>query len=63
MNVYKLRIIKKYYIMTELMFLKELMIIIKQVHQKTSIFVTIGIFQIKGLNFDQMSVMSVMMYW
>ena len=33
----------KYYIMTELMFLKEL-ILIKEVHQKSAIFVTIGSF-------------------
>ena len=47
--------------MIELTFLKEL-ILIKQVHQKGVIFVTIGIFEIKGLSFNQMSSMYVMMY-
>ena len=50
-----------HYDMIELMFLKELMLI-RQVHQKNLIFVTIGIFQIKGLSFNRMSVMDIMMY-
>ena len=37
--------------MAELTFLKELMLI-KQVHQKSMIFVTIGIFLIKGFKFQ-----------
>ena len=37
--------------MIELKFLKELMLI-RQVHQKSVIFVTIGIFQIKGFKFQ-----------
>ena len=37
--------------MAELTFLKELMLI-KQVHQKRMIFVTIGIFLIKGFKFQ-----------
>ena len=37
--------------MAELTFLKELMLI-KQVHQKSMIFVTIGIFSIKGFKFQ-----------
>ena len=40
-----------YGIMIELMFLKELMLI-RQTNQKSAIFVTIGIFQIKGLSFN-----------
>ena len=47
--------------MIELMFLKELMLI-KQANQKSGIFVTIGIFQVKALNFNQMSAMAVMIY-
>ena len=42
--------------MIELTFLKELMLI-KQAIQKSSIFVTIGIFYIKTLSFNQMSAM------
>ena len=42
--------------MIELTFLKELMLI-KQAIQKSSIFVTIGIFYIKALSFNQMSAM------
>ena len=34
----------------------------KQVHQKSVIFVTIGIFLIKCLSFNQMSAIGVMMY-
>ena len=39
-----------YGIMIELMFLKELMLI-RRTNQKSAIFVTIGISQIKGLSF------------
>ena len=42
--------------MIELTFLKELMLK-RQANQKSVIFVTIGIFQIKGLRFYQMSAM------
>ena len=45
----------------ELSFLKELMLI-GEVNQKSTIFVTIGIFQIKALNFNQMSLIDVMIY-
>ena len=48
--------------MTELTFLKVLMLI-RQVHQKSVLFATIGIFQVKGLSFNQMSAMCVMMYY
>ena len=47
--------------MIELTFLKEL-ILIKQVHQKSAIFVTIGIFLKKGLNFKHMYVIDAMIY-
>ena len=43
------------------MFLKELMLI-KQVHQKSVIFVTIGIFEITLLSFNQISAIDVMIY-
>ena len=46
--------------MTELTFLKEL---IKPVHQKSVIFVTIGIFQIKGLSFKHMYAIDAMIYY
>ena len=49
------------YIMTELMFLNELMLL-RQEYQKSVIFVTIGIFQIKGLSFNQMFAIGAMMY-
>ena len=39
--------------MTELMFLNKFMLI-KQVYQESVIFVTIGIFYMKGLNFKHM---------
>ena len=45
----------------ELTFLKELMLI-KQVHQKSMIFVTFGISEIIVLSFNQMSVIDVMIY-
>ena len=45
--------------MTELMLLKKLTLITK-VNQKSAIFVTIGIFQLKGLSFNRMCVMDVM---
>ena len=44
--------------MTELTFLKELMFI-KQVYQKSAIFVAIGISKIRVLTFKQMSVVDV----
>ena len=40
-----------YGVMIELMFLKELMLI-RRTNQKSAIFVTIGISQIKGLSFN-----------
>ena len=36
--------------------------LVKQVHQKNVIFVTIGIFQIKFLSFSQMSAKDAMIY-
>ena len=48
--------------MIELTFRKELMVI-KQMHQKNVIFVTIGLFQIIVLSFNQMSVSGVMIYY
>ena len=45
----------------ELAFLKELMLI-KQVHQNSVIFVTIGIFEIIVLSFKQISAKDVMIY-
>ena len=47
--------------MTELTFLKELKVI-RQANQKSAIFVTIGIFKINGLNFNQMSEIDAMIY-
>ena len=47
--------------MIELKFLKEL-ILIKQVDQKSVIFVTIGISKILVLSFNQMSVIDLMIY-
>ena len=47
--------------MIELTFPKELMLT-KQVNQKSIIFVTIGIFKIKALNFNQMSAIDAMIY-
>ena len=38
------------------------MMLIKQVHQKSAIFVTIGIFQIKGLSFKLMHAIDAMIY-
>ena len=46
--------------MIEQIFLKELRLT-KQVHQKSAIFVTIGIF-LKGFSFNDMYAMAVMMY-
>ena len=43
------------------MFLKELMLI-RQVNQKSVIFVTISILYIKALRFNQMSAMDAMIY-
>ena len=48
--------------MIESMFLKEL-ILIKQVHYKSVVFVTTGIFGIKVLSFNQISAMGVMIYY
>ena len=45
--------------MIELMFLKELMLI-RQANQKIAIFVTIGIFQIKGFVFKHMCAIDAM---
>ena len=45
----------------ELAFLKKFMLI-KQVHQKSVIFVTTGIFQTKGLNFNHLYAIDVMIY-
>ena len=47
--------------MTKSNFSKEL-ILTKQVHKKSVIFVTIGIFQIKVLSFNQISAVPAMMY-
>ena len=47
--------------MIELTLLKEL-ILIKEVHQKSAIFVTIGILKIKSLIFNHMSAMDAMIY-
>ena len=47
--------------MTELTFLKELMLI-KQMHQKSIILVILGIFWIIVLRFNQMSGIGVMIY-
>ena len=58
MNVY---INYKNAIVIELTSLKEL-ILIKQVHQKSMIFVTIGIFLIIGLNFRHMYAIDVIIY-
>ena len=51
----------KCYIIIELTFLEEL-ILIKQVHQKNVIFVAIGIFWIKDLSFKSMSATNVIIY-
>ena len=45
----------------EFAFLKELMLI-KQLHQKSVIFITVGISYITVLCFNQMSVIAVMIY-
>ena len=47
--------------MIELTFLKEVMLI-KQLHQKSAMFVTIGISEIIVLNFNQVSVINAMIY-
>ena len=47
--------------MIELAFLKEF-ILIKQVHQKTAIFVTIGIFLNKAFSINHMYAIAVMIY-
>ena len=51
----------KCHLMIELAFLKEL-ILIRQANQKSAMFVTIGIFQIKALNFNQISALNIMIY-
>ena len=61
-NIFKgIFVYYKYYILIELTFLKELMLI-RQVHQNSVIFATIGIFYIKALTFNQMSAMDAMIY-
>ena len=52
---------KKCYIMIELTFLKELKLI-KQVHQKSVMFVTISISEIIDLSVNQMSAIDAMIY-
>ena len=47
--------------MIELTFLNELMLM-RQANQKNAILVTIHVFQIKDLNFNQMSTMDIMIY-
>ena len=47
--------------MIELTFLKELLLI-KQTNQNSVIFVTVDIFSIKVLNFNQMSAIDAMIY-
>ena len=51
----------KCYVIIELKFLKKLMLT-KQANQKSAIFVTIGVFYIKTLSFNQMSAMDAMIY-
>ena len=51
----------KCYILIELTFLKELMLI-KQVHQKSVLFATICISQISVLSFNQMSAKDVILF-
>ena len=51
----------KCYILQKLMFLKESMLI-KQAHQKSVMFLTIGISPIIVLSFNQISVIDVMVY-
>ena len=48
--------------MIELTFLKELMLT-KEINQKSVIFVTIAIFDIKVLSFKRMFATVVMIYW
>ena len=47
--------------MIELVFLEEL-VLTKQMHEKSVIFVTIGIFYIKGLSFKHMYAIDAMTY-
>ena len=51
----------KYYISIEFTFLEEMMLI-KQVHQKSVIFVTIGIFKINILSFNGVSPIDAIIY-
>ena len=61
-NIFKrMFVYYKCYISIELTFLKELMLI-KQVHQESVIFVTIGVFEIKILSFNQISAIDAMIY-
>ena len=53
--------VQKCFIMIQLTFLKVLMLI-RQVNQKSVLFATIGIFKIKDLSFNQMPAMCVMKY-
>ena len=57
----KITINYKCYITIKFTLPKEL-ILIKQVNQKSAIFVTIGIFQMKGLSFDHIYAMDAMIY-
>ena len=50
----------EFYIIIELAFLKEL---IKQVHRKSMVFITVDICWIKVLSFNQMSAVDDMIYW
>ena len=63
MNYLKMILCIKYncYIMTELTFLKELMLI-RQANQKSAFFVTIGLFQKKGLSFNHICAVDAMIY-
>ena len=61
-NIYKLMFVHyKCHILIEFTFLTELMLI-KQVHQKSVIFVTIDIFYAQVLCFIEMSAANVMIY-
>ena len=61
MNYLKITINYKCYIMIEFNVLKNFLLT-KQMHQKSAIFLTIGIFHINGLRFNQMSAINAMIY-
>ena len=61
MQYFKMNVFYQCHILIELTFLKELMLL-KQVHQKSVIFVTIGIAWIIVLSFNQMSAIDVIIY-